>query len=243
MMKGKIAVVTGASTGIGRAIAFALAKEGARLALIARPSERLERSKHIIEQAGGVATTFPCDLRDMPAIQIVASEITQHFGPTDILVNCAGVWHNDDTVYAGVSLHETPADQVLEVLEVSLIAPMILTRALLPGMIEKKRGKVLQISGTFESGASGWLHYYVAKNGLEDFTVGLAQELREHEIQVNTISPSDTKTEAYSHFFPDTPDSDCVTPEEIAEIALFLLSERSDNITGACIVARNKAAH
>lgn len=243
MMKGKTAVVTGASTGIGRAIAVALAREGARLALIARPGARLDRSRQIIEQAGGLATTFPCDLRDVSAIEHVARDIEQQLGPADMIVNCAGVWHNDDTVYAGVPLQNTPVGQIVEVLEVTLIAPFILTRTLLPGMIERKAGKILQISGTFESGASGWLHYYVAKKGLEDFTEGLAQELREHEIQVNAISPSDTKTEAYTRFFPDTPDNDCVTPEEIAEKALFLLSARADNITGACIVVRNKAAH
>lgn len=243
MMKGKTAVVTGASTGIGRAIAVALAREGVRLALIARPSERLDRSKRIIEQAGGTAATFPCDLRDVIAIEGIARDIEQQLGPADIIVNCAGVWHNDDRVYAGVPLQATPVDQILEVIQVTLIAPFILTRMLLPRMIERKAGKILQISGTFESGATGWLHYFVAKKGLEQFTEGLAQELREHQIQVNTISPSDTRTEAYARFFPESSDSDCVTSEEIAHKALFLLSESADNVTGACIVVRNKAAH
>lgn len=243
MMKGKTAVVTGASTGIGRSIAVGLAGKGARLALIARPSKRLERSKQIIEQAGGTAAIFPCDLRNVSAIEAAARDIEQLLGPADIIVNCAGVWHSDDTVYAGVPLQNTPVEQILEVIQVTLIAPFILTRALLPGMIKKKAGKVLQISGTFESGAKGWIHYYVAKKGIEHFTEALAQEMRQHEIQVNTISPSDTKTEAYARFFPSTADNECVTPDEIADKALFLLSDGADNITGACIVVRNKAAH
>jgi NAD(P)-dependent dehydrogenase (short-subunit alcohol dehydrogenase family) len=243
MMNGKVAVVTGASTGIGRAIACALAREGTHVALISRPSNRLNRTKELIEQDGGSAVTFPCDLRDVPAIERIAREIQEQFGATDFIVNCAGVWHNEDAVYAGVPLQNTPVDQILEVLEVTLVAPFILTRSLLPKMIERKSGKILQVSGTFESGASGWLHYYVAKKGLEDFTEGLAQELREHEIQVNAVSPSDTKTEAYTKFFPDTLDKDCVTPEEIADKVLFLLSDRANNITGATIVVRNKAAH
>ena len=243
MFNGKKAVITGASTGIGRAIALALARNGVHVALIARSSKRLDRTKELIEESGGSATTYSCHLRDIPAIERVALEIEKDLGTTDIIVNCAGVWHNEDTVYAGTPLQNTPVDQILEVLEVSLVAPFILTRALLPSMIKRKSGKILQISGTFEGGASGWLHYYVAKKGLEHFTEGLAQELSESEIQVNTISPSDTKTEAYVKFFPDTPENECVTPEEIAEKALFFLSDETDNVTGACIIVRNKAAH
>lgn len=243
MLKCKNAVVTGASTGIGRAIATALAREGVHVALLARPSERLEQTKNIIKETGGAATTFPCDFRDAAAIERTACDIEALLGPVNIIVNCAGVWHNENTVYAGRSLQDTPIDQIHEVFDVTLLAAVILTRTLLPGMVRAGHGKILQISGTFESGASGWLHYYVAKKGLEHFTEGLAQELRAHEIQVNTVSPSDTRTEAYQKFFPDTPDGACVTPEEIADKVMFLLSERADSITGACVVVRNKAAH
>lgn len=243
MRNGRTAVVTGASTGIGKAIAIALANTGDRVALVARPSGRLNETQSVIRQHGGAAWVFPCDLRDPHAILQTAASIDQQLGPVSVIVNCAGVWHNDDIVYAGKALHETPVEQIHEVLDVILIAPFLLTRALIPGMIRTGSGKILQISGTFESGASGWLHYYVAKKALEHFSEGLAQELRKYEIQVNTISPSDTATEAYQRFFPETPHEQCVSPQDIASVACFLLSEKADHITGACIAVRSKSAH
>lgn len=242
MLTRKVAVVTGASTGIGRAIACALASEGARIALLARSRPRLEEVKDMIAKAGGEAMVFPCDLRKPEAIHNAATGIADQFGAVDILVNCAGVWHNEEKVYAGVPLQDTPADEILEVMQVGAIAPLLLTRALLPGMIKKRSGKIIQISGTFESGASGWLHYYASKKTIEHFSEGLAQELRQHEIQVNTISPSDTLTDAYKRFFPDSAPESCLKPEDIAKLAVFLASSASDHITGACIVVRSKSA-
>jgi len=243
MFKNKTAIITGASTGIGRAIAVRLAADEVSVALIARPSSRLEQTKKMIEEAGGSAWVFPCDLKKADQIENITTEIKRKFSSIDIIVNCAGVWHNDDTVYAGKLLQETPVEQIHEVFQVTLLAPFLLTKALLPRMIRTGSGKILQISGTFESGASGWLHYYVAKKALEHFSEGLAQELRQYEIQVNTISPSDTLTDAYQRFFPNTPREQCVTPQEIASLACFLLSEKADHITGACIAVRAKSAH
>ena len=242
MFKNKTAIVTGASTGIGRAIAIRLAGDGALVGLIARSSSRLDETKAMVEEAGGSARIFPCDLRKADQIERVSAEIIGEYGSVDIIVNCAGVWHGKNEVYAGRELHETPESQIHEVLDVTIKAPFLLTRALVPTMIENRSGKILQISGTFESGASGWLHYYVAKKALEHFSEGLAQELRKYQIQVNTISPSDTLTEAYKKFFPDTSPDECLEPSQIADVACYLLSEQADNITGVTIVVRNKKA-
>ena len=243
MFTGKTAVVTGASIGIGRAIATMLSSNGASVALIARPGPRLDESTRIVQRAGGTAVAFPCNLRDPSAVEGAARAIERRFGSPHIIVNCAGVWHDSNVVYAGKELQDTPIEEIREVFEVTLLGAFLLTRALLPGILKRRSGKILQISGTFESGAAGWLHYYVAKKALEHFSEGLAQELRKHEIQVNTVSPSDTLTEAYRHFFPDTPKEQCVSPEEIADIAKFLLSDAADHITGACVAVRSKTAH
>lgn len=242
MLTGKIAVVTGASTGIGRAVACALASEGAKVALLARSRARLEETRAMIAKGGGDSRIFLCDLREPKAILETATAITAQFGAVYVLVNCAGVWHNEEKVYAGVPLQDTPVDEILEVMQVGVIAPLLLTRALLPGMIKNRAGKILQISGTFESGASGWLHYFVSKKAIEHFSEGLAQELRQHEIQVNTICPSDTLTEAYKRFFPNSLPEECVKPEDIAKVAVFFASNAGEHITGACIVVRSKTA-
>ena len=249
MFKNKFAVVTGASTGIGRAIAIELGSKGANVAIIARNITGLENTKLQIIEKGGKADIFPCDLRKIDQITETVAKVLDKYNTVDFIINCAGVWHNDEVYYAGKYLHETPIEQIPEIFEVTIIAPMILTRAFLPIMINKKSGKIIQISGTFENGAKGWVHYYVAKKAIEHFTEGLSQEMRKYEIQVNTISPSDTLSEAYDRFFGADYETDqakndfCNTPEDIAKKVVFLLSEDADNITGQCLIVRNKKAN
>ena len=240
--QGKKAVVTAASTGIGRAISVALATRGARIALVARSIDGLKRTQELIEEKGGTAEIFSVDLRDKQAIDKFAQKVLEKWVDIDFIVNAAGVWHNKKIIYANVPLSETPEDQINEVLEVGITAPILLTRKFLPTMIKNKRGKILQISGTFEDGASGWLHYYVSKKAIEHFTVGLSEELRPHQIQVNAISPSDTYTEAYQRFFTTSIEQECIKPEDVANLAIFLLSEAADNITGQIITIKSKFA-
>jgi len=240
LLLNKKAVVTGASTGIGREISYILAKEGAEIALVGRRSDELEKTKASIIGNGGKAQIFLADLRTESSV--VGKNILEMFTMVDIVVNVAGVWHNDDKAYYGPRLWELSDDEILEVIQVGIIAPMFLTKTLLPPMVAKKAGKILNISGTFENGAIGWLHYYVSKKAIEELTTGLSQELREHKIQVNAISPSDTYTEAYHRFYPDVKRDVCMDPKDIARLALELLIDDFDFITGQTIIARNKNA-
>lgn len=241
-LKNKVAVVTGASTGIGQAIAIAIAAKGAKVALVARNLEGLKRTEGSIKKAGGITQIFQTDLRKENEINNLVSGVLRQWGSADAVINVAGVWHDNEKVYYGVPLHETPIEQIDEVIDVTLRGTMLLSRALVSGMIEKKQGKIINISGTFSSGGAGWLHYYVAKLGVENFTVGLASELRKHQIQVNCISPSDTATDALIKYFGDDATSG-LQPENIAELALFLLCDPvADNITGETIVIKNKLA-
>jgi len=238
----KKTVVTGASTGIGREISIALASEGAQVALIGRNEQKLKETQKLINEIGGEATIFIADLRKDATK--VGEEINNSFGDVDIIVNAAGVWHNEDIVYYGPKLWELSEHEILEVMQVGIIAPMLLTKTLLPNMVDKKYGKIINISGTFESGAKSWMHYYVSKKALEDFTIGLAQEVREHMIQVNCVCPSDTATDSYKKFYPRAKDyepfEDCMDPKDIAKLVLQLAIDDFDFITGQIIVARNK---
>jgi 3-oxoacyl-[acyl-carrier protein] reductase len=155
----------------------------------------------------------------------------------------AAVWHDDENPFFGAPLHETSTEQINEVLDVNLRAPMLLTRLLIPGILQKKQGKIINISGTVsEVGGAGWLHYYVSKLAVEHFTVGLAQELRPYGIQVNCISPSNTKTEALVKFFGDDA-AGALPPEDVAKLAVFLTCNPvADHLTGQIIVIKNKAA-
>lgn len=241
-LSGRVCVITGASIGIGRSLAVALGRQGASLALLARSKDRLDETQVLVEAAGGKARSYPTDFRDIEAVSQSAESILRDFGDIFLIANVAGVWHDEDKAYQGPLLPETPTEEILEVLDVGIRAPIVLTSRLLPSMVEQKAGHVINISGTFSDGAKGWLHYYVSKKALEEFTVGLAQEMRDFEIQVNCISPADVATEPYKRFYPEYA-AQALQPEEIAEVALMLLAESSRHISGQIIEIRNRSDH
>jgi NAD(P)-dependent dehydrogenase (short-subunit alcohol dehydrogenase family) len=242
-LRGKVAVVTGSSNGIGRVIAIALASKGAKVALTGRNLSGLLITESIIKKDGGAAKIFQADLSNESDINKLASNILEEWKSVDILANVAAVWHDDEKPFFGVPLHETPTEQINEVLDVNLRAPMLLTRLFIPGMVQKKQGKIINISGTVsEIGGAGWLHYYVSKLAVEHFTVGLAQELRPYEIQVNCISPSNTKTEALVKFFGEEAAS-ALPPENVADLTVFLTCNPvADHLTGQIMIIKNKGA-
>lgn len=200
-LKGKTAVVTGASTGIGRAIAVALASRGVTVDLVARSKNKLLETQKLISQEGGQSHIFPLDLRDIDKIYQFAQGIHTNSKTVDILVNVAGIYHGKNKAYYRIPFTKFTVEEIRTIYEVGTNGTTFLTHALLPFM--KKGAHIINISGTFESGAKGWLPYYVSKRAIEDFTVGLAQELADQGILVNGISPSDTATAAYKKFFPE----------------------------------------
>jgi 3-oxoacyl-[acyl-carrier protein] reductase len=243
-LKDKNAIVTGASRGIGREIAKVIAANGGKVALIARSKDALLETKSMVDSYGGESLVLPVDLRDEKAVGQVVETVTRTWEHVDIIVNNAAAWHNDARMYYGPRLWETPTTEIDEVLDVGIKAPIYLTRALLPGMIERKSGKILQVSGGFAGikDAIGWLHCYVQKKAIEHFTEGLAEELRIHEIQVNCISPWYVATEPVHQFLAEQIQN-AIEPEEVAKLALFLMSTESDHITGQVILIRNKLDH
>ncbi|MBI3289208.1 MAG: SDR family oxidoreductase, partial [Elusimicrobia bacterium] len=154
-------MVTGASRGIGREISLALAAEGAKLALVGRDQEALAETARLTQ--GANAKIFKADLRDEREIGEAVHSVHQTFQRVDVLVNAAGVWHDAQRKYQGPQLPDTPAEEINEVIEVGLRSAMLLSRLVLPGMIQRKGGKILQISCGFAGPheARGWIHYYV----------------------------------------------------------------------------------
>jgi NAD(P)-dependent dehydrogenase (short-subunit alcohol dehydrogenase family) len=222
-LSNKVAVVTGASTGIGRAVAIELAKNGAIVYLVARRVEKLTETKKIIEANNGQAEIMTADLSDLESINKLIVRIKQETGRVDILVNIAGIWHGDDEVYAGKDFASFKQKVILDTYMVGLTAPTLLAQSLV--LLMPPKSKVINLSGTFENGAKGWLPYYVSKRGIEDLTIGLSQELKDKEIQVFGISPSDTATEAYKHYFPEYI-KEAIEPDKIA---LFMVKLCNDD--------------
>jgi NAD(P)-dependent dehydrogenase (short-subunit alcohol dehydrogenase family)/tRNA(Arg) A34 adenosine deaminase TadA len=221
LLKGKMALITGASTGIGRAIAIELAKEGATVVLTARSIDGLNKTLELVKGVGGKGEIIPIDLRDIKAIQNLAKKIKEKWSKLDILINVAGIWHSKDKAYYDIDFEDYSIGEILETFDVGLTAPTMLSHELIPLM--KKGSHIINISGTFENGAKGWLPYYVSKKGIEELTYGLAQELNDKDIFVNGISPSDTATEQYSKYFPQYI-SEAINPEEVAKLALNIIS-------------------
>lgn len=230
----KTAVVTGGSTGIGRAVTLALSKVGFEVMLVARRVEELERTKKLIEEAGGKAWVFPADLSNVEDIQRLIEQIKNQVSSIDLIANIAGIWHGENDVYAGKDFDTFETDIIIKTFNVGTIAPALLIHGLLPFM--KPGSKIINLSGTFENGGKGWIPYFASKRALEDLTVGLADELKDKDIQVNCVSPSDTATTSYAKFFPEYMD-DAITPEKIAE-KFVELSHPDNKTTGKVIVMK-----
>lgn len=213
----KTAVITGISSGIGQAIATRLKREGWKV--VGLPHGEL-------------------DLNDLAAVAQKGEELVQDYPIIDALIHVAGIWHDDERPYAGIDLEDFTPEQIAETMNVGLTGFMVLAAKLLP--VLAKDGCVIGISGTFENGASGWLPYYTAKRGLEDFLVGLSQDYP-HGPRVYGISPSDTETPPYARFFPE--DAAAGQPAEVVADALVkvVLGEASYE-TGSMIKVKNGVA-
>lgn len=233
----KIAVITGASTGIGQTIAVELAKTNIYVLLIARNEKKLEETLKLVEETGGKGKYLICDLSNIESLNQLISNIKSETNNVDILCNVAGMWHGKDKVYADTDFEKFDQNTIVDTYTVGITAPTLLSHALIPLM--RKGSKIINVSGTFENGAKGWLPYYVSKKAIEDLTIGLSQELSDKDIQVNCISPSDTATEEYKKYFPQYIE-DAVDPLEIAKYVLYLCSDKAENINGKIKVIKRR---
>lgn len=242
-LKHRTAVVTGASTGIGRRFAKAIATEGGHVALVGRNPGGLKQTQAEIQEIGGKSHIFVTDLQDEQAVANLAADVKGLWQGIDILVNNAGVWHNEERAYHGRPLEEISVEEIDETLDVNLRAPILLTRLFLPEMKRKRQGKILNVSADMRgtaSDATGWVHQHIAKLGVENFTTCLADELREYQIQVNCLAPHATASEAVRKFFPEYVTT-AMSSEIVAQAAMFLLAdEAAEHITGQILYLRNQ---
>lgn len=236
----KIAIVTGASTGIGRGVAMRLSSLGARVILVSRTRARLEEVQSVITRGGGSASVFAADLRDLSSIDALAEYVAGEHGAADIVVNAAGAWHDSEKLFKGPPLTEIPASQIDEILDVELRATIHVTRALLPAMKGRRRGKIVNLGCGFAGPHEGvgWVHYYVAKKAISAFTEALAAELRPSNIQVNAVGPWFVRSEAVLRFFPDESQTALET-QDVAGLVVFLASGAASHISGQTVEIRS----
>ena len=240
-LENQVAIVTGASRGIGKAIALRFAREGAAVVVAARsetPHERLPGTIHQtveeIAAAGGRALAVRCDVRSESEVEGLAARTLEAFGSIDILVN------NAAATYPASGL-EIPLKRWEVILNVNLLGPLLCTRAVAPAMLDRRRGSILNIS----SGAGDMqvprhrgrlpsLAYGVSKAALNRLTVGFALEFEERGISVNALMPATAVwTEGAEAFFgSDASGQDFVGPENMVEASLHLSCQTPQSLTG-----------
>jgi 3-oxoacyl-[acyl-carrier protein] reductase len=233
-LEGRIALVTGASQGIGRAIALELARTGATVALAARNEAKLADAKAEIEAAGGKAETFALDVSSEDSINAVAKDIVAKLGAVHILVNNAGVTR--DTLV----LRMKSADWD-DVLNTNLKGAFLLTQALLQPMMKARWGRIINISSiNGELGAPGQANYAASKAGLIGLTKSFAREFASRGITSNAVAPGFVETDM-THVLTDdqkkamlgaVPLGRAGTVADIAAAVRFLASEEAGYITG-----------
>ncbi|MDP6954129.1 MAG: SDR family oxidoreductase [Alphaproteobacteria bacterium] len=231
----RIALVTGASRGIGRAIALAYAAEGAHLVLAARSGDALAELAKDIESEGREALVVPTDLAEEANIAALASAALERFGHVDILVNNAAIIH------PLTRLIDFDAALWRKVIEVNLVAPALLTKALLPAMIERGEGRIINVSSIGgRKGSHQRSAYRASKAGLINLTESVAAEVHEHGIAVTCICPGGVDTQGMREAYDSRGRADnpaLMDPAEIAEVAVFLACDASSSITGTAIDA------
>jgi NAD(P)-dependent dehydrogenase (short-subunit alcohol dehydrogenase family) len=244
----QVAVVTGAARGIGRGIAEALARKGIAVALLDIDGNTAKAASLSIEESGGRARAFECDVRDRQAVIETFENVSKSVGPPNILVNNAGIYKSSDLV--GVD----PNDWI-NMLQVNLTGAFWCAQAAAPFLIRAPQGRLVNIAST---GAKiGWERnhaYCASKSGLLGLTRTLALELAAHGVTVNSICPGNTDTEMMASVDADIcadngwpvgkfaqamreriPLGRLATPWDVASLVCFLCSEEAQFITGQAI--------
>lgn len=238
----KCAVVTGARRGIGRAIALAMASEGAAVVVSDVDLRDCQVVVSEIEAEGGKSLAVKCDVTSKPQVDDLISRAVQAFGKVDILVNNAGI----AKLKPFLDLTQEDWD---ETLDTNLRGQFLCAQAAVRDMITRNWGRIINIasigSGQVGIGFSNMAHYVASKGGVTAFTEALAAELSPHGINVNAIGPGVIATAMIRHLEEAgtlegliksrVPKGRVGTPEDIGHLAVFLASEESDYITGATI--------
>lgn len=233
-LEGRVALVTGASQGIGRACALRLAAQGAKVALAARNNDKLQHVEGEIAAAGGEAASFTMDVAQEEQIKSASKAALERFGKIDILVNNAGITR--DQLVMRMKRGDWDA-----VLDTNLTGPYLCIQAVIGSMLKQRWGRIINITSIFgQMGQTGQANYSASKAGLIGLTMSVAREVASRNITVNAVAPGwieTAMTEVLSQELRDTmakaiPLGRAGTDQEVAHAVCFLASPDSGYITG-----------
>jgi citronellol/citronellal dehydrogenase len=232
-LAGKVAIVTGASRGLGKAMATELARDGASVAVVARTVEagqsRLPGTIHEtveeIEGAGGTAFPVRCDVTQEKDVVAMVDRVIERFGRLDIMINNAGI----TTPESFIKLSTKKWDLVMGV---NLRGTFLCSKAVLPQMLEQKSGHIINLSSVLAKRVAFSIPYGTSKAALERFTLGLAEEMKKNNIAVNALCPDFTVTEAVTAFLKDVDTTGWQQPDMWGRYAVLVAAQDAQSLTG-----------
>ena len=225
MLEGKVTLITGASQGLGRALALAFARDGARVAINARSEESIGPVAAEVEDTGAEVLALAADVSKAADAEGMVRETVGRFGRIDVLVNNAGL------LGPRVGIEEYPEDEWREVIDANLTGPFLVTKAAIPHL--PSGGSVINIvSGVSVEGRAEWGAYSVSKFGLEGLTQILAAELAGRGIRANAVDPGGMRTQMRADAYPEEDPTTRIIPEENTAVFLYLASDESKDVTG-----------
>ncbi len=241
-LEGKVALVTGAAYGIGFAMAQALAEAGAKIAFNCRGKEHMEQALADYKKLGIDAKGYLCDVTREDEVSAMIADIEQTLGTIDILVNNAGIIKR-------IPMTDMKVEEFRQVIDIDLTAPFIMSKAVIPGMIKKGHGKIINICSMMsELGRETVSAYAAAKGGLKMLTRNISSEYGEYNIQCNGIGPGyiatpqtaplrERQADGSRHPFDSfivakTPAARWGTPEDLMGSVVFLASDASNFVNG-----------
>jgi len=238
-LRDKVAIVTGAAQGMGRAVAERFAEEGAALALLDLREDRLDEVVDAIRARGGDVRAYPGDVADEERVASLVAAVLEAHGQVDVLVSCAGIM-------TPTRFHELTVEEWDRVVAVNLRGVFLLMRAVYPHMKERGDGRIVNFSSTAGLTVStlGGAHYTASKHGVVGITKAVAVEGGPFGVRVNAVCPGLIDTEmvrstigqdAIRSYEASFPIPRLGTPAEVADLVLFLASDRSAYVTGAAL--------
>jgi NAD(P)-dependent dehydrogenase (short-subunit alcohol dehydrogenase family) len=231
-LAGNVAIVTGASRGIGRAISVALAQESATIVLAARSIQELQKTAEKVTNAGGQAKIILVELTEEKSIRNLIQVTGEKLGRLDILVNNAGVTHSAE-------LQQTSTEDWQRCISINASAPFILCREALPLLKKSQAAYIINIASVV--GVKGYplqSAYTASKHALRGMTMSLAEELRGSNIRVHLLCPGGVDTDMVDNVRPDIAKDELIKPEEIAELVLYLVTHKGNAVVDELRIRR-----
>jgi NAD(P)-dependent dehydrogenase (short-subunit alcohol dehydrogenase family) len=231
-LRGKVAMISGGSQGLGAALARRYAEEGAAVSICARGGEELVAVAEELAARGAEVLAVPCDVTDEAAVGEWVRRTLDRFGRVDVLVN------NASLLGPRVGIEVFPADAWRAVVDVNLTGAFLCAKRAIPPLRDA-RGSMIHISsGVGDHGRPFWGAYCASKNGLEALSQMLAGELKEDGIRSNAVDPGAMRTEMRARAYPDEDPETLPTPYEVTDVFVWLASDASREVTGERFRAR-----